>query len=65
MCIRDSLLVHEARLIESGVMSADSLQAIKDEIQKEVDKSVEFAEESPFPEVEEMLLDVYSKREPS
>ena len=40
-------------------------QAIKDEIQKEVDKSVEFAEESPFPEVEEMLLDVYSKREPS
>ena len=62
---RDPLLVHEARLIESGVMSADSLQAIKDEIQKEVDKSVEFAEESPFPEVEEMLLDVYSKREPS
>ena len=58
-------MVHEARLIESGVMSADSLQAIKDEIQKEVDKSVEFAEESPFPEVEEMLLDVYSKREPS
>ena len=62
---RDTLLVHYARLIESGVMSADSLQAIKDEIQKEVDKSVEFAEESPFPDVEEMLLDVYSKREPS
>ena len=62
---RAPFLVHEARLIESGVMSADSLQAIKDEIQKEVDKSVEFAEESPFPEVEEMLLDVYSKREPS
>ena len=62
---RDPLVVHEARLIESGVMSADSLQAIKDEIQKEVDMAVEFAEESPFPEEEEILLDVYSKRESS
>ncbi len=62
---RDPLVVHETRLIDSGVMDVDSIQAIKDEIQKEVDMSVEFAENSPFPELEDMLVDVYTNGESS
>lgn len=60
---RDPLVVHETRLIESGVLDPDSIQAIKDEIQKEVDMSVEFADQSPFPEIEDMLTDVYTNGE--
>ena len=62
---RDPLVVHETRLIDSGVMDAESIQAIKDGIQKEVEMSVEFAENSPFPELEDMLLDVYTNGESS
>ena len=62
---RDPLVVHETRLIESGIMDADSIQAIKDDIQKEVDISVEFADQSPFPELEDMLVDVYTNGESS
>ena len=62
---RDPLLVHETRLIDSEVMDAESIQAIKDEIQKEVEMSVEFAENSPFPELEDMLVDVYTTGESS
>ncbi|HJL91306.1 MAG: thiamine pyrophosphate-dependent dehydrogenase E1 component subunit alpha [Acidimicrobiales bacterium] len=62
---RDPLLVHETRLIDSEVMDAESIQAIKDEVQKEVDMSVEFAENSPSPELEDMLVDVYTTGESS
>jgi pyruvate dehydrogenase E1 component alpha subunit len=62
---RDPLVVHETRLIDSGVMDTESIQAIKDEIQKEVEMSVEFAENSPFPELEDMLVDVYTNGESS
>jgi len=60
---RDPLVVHETRLIESGVLDPDSIQAIRDEIQKEVDMSVEFADQSPFPDIEDMLTDVYTSGE--
>ena len=46
-------------------MDAESIQAIKDDIQKEVDISVEFADQSPFPELEDMLVDVYTNGESS
>ena len=57
---RDPLVIHEARLVESGVMNDEEIQAFKDEIQKEVDASVEFAEQSPFPESDDILVDVYT-----
>ena len=57
---RDPLVFHEARLVESGVMNDEEIQAFKDEIQKEVDASVEFAEQSPFPESDDILVDVYT-----
>ncbi len=31
---RDPLVIHEARLVESGVMNDEEIQAFKDEIQK-------------------------------
>ena len=36
------------------------IKNFKDTIQEEVDKSVEFAEQSPFPENDDILLDVYT-----
>ena len=48
------------QLIETGVLNEKAADEIDQEVLEEVDKAVKFAEESPFPEPEETLEDVYA-----
>tara|TARA_B110000438_G_scaffold268652_1_gene284403 strand:- start:478 stop:900 length:423 start_codon:yes stop_codon:yes gene_type:complete len=57
---RDPLIIHEKRLLDSGAMNAEEIQEMKDEISNAVTAAVEFADESPLPDLEDMLTDVYT-----
>ena len=56
---RDPIKKYRAFLIESNICSEKDLQAIDKEAQGEIIDAIRFAEESPFPEPEETLEDVY------
>ena len=57
---RDAIEHHERRLIEDGVMAAEDLEAVWEQIRSEVDDAVQFGEDSPMPDPSTLLDDVYS-----
>lgn len=56
----DPLVRVKEALVNEGVATEAELQAIHEEIVNEVEAAVEFAKESPLPEPEEALEDVYA-----
>ena len=57
---RDPITRFRAKLIESGVASAEELAAIEDEVRAEIEDAVRFALESPDPSPQDMLNDIYA-----
>ena len=56
---RDPIELIKSRILKQGIASEDDLTAIDQKIKGIVDESVKFAEESPYPPVEEAYKDVY------
>lgn len=50
-----------AKLIEDGVSGEQELAAMESEIDEEIKEAVDFAQESPWPDASEMLVDVYAE----
>jgi pyruvate dehydrogenase E1 component alpha subunit len=57
--MRDPIETVKARILEKGIATQEDLDAIDKKIKATVDESVKFAEESPYPPVEEAFKDVY------
>ncbi len=57
---KDPIDQFEARLAEQDVLSAEEAQAVHDEVMSEIDAAIQFAEESPYPEADSILEDVYA-----
>ncbi len=57
---RDPIVNYEKRLLESGALTMGRIEEIKAEAERELDAAVEFAEQSPSPEPEDCLEDVYA-----
>lgn len=57
---RDPLQIFEAKAIDQGLVSAESLRRIDAEVAAEIDAAVEAALEAPFPSPEDVLTDVYA-----
>jgi len=57
---KDPIPRFRKKLIEMGVLTEKEADKIHQEAVEEMDKAVKFAEESPFPEPEEVLADVYA-----
>ncbi|MEE2784647.1 MAG: thiamine pyrophosphate-dependent dehydrogenase E1 component subunit alpha [Pseudomonadota bacterium] len=57
---KDPIDQFEARLAEQGVLSAEESQAVHDAVMSEIDAAIQFAEESPYPEADSILEDVYA-----
>jgi len=57
---KDPIPRFRKKLIEMGVLTQKDADKIEQEILKEIDKAVKFAEESPLPKPEETLEDVYA-----
>lgn len=56
---RDPIVNFSKRLVLEGIVEPEDLEEIKEEVVKEIDEAVRFADESPWPEVEELYSDVY------
>jgi acetoin:2,6-dichlorophenolindophenol oxidoreductase subunit alpha len=57
---RDPIAALEALLVERGLMSAEELESVNDEIIQEVADAILFAEQSPAPDPATLLDDVYA-----
>lgn len=57
---RDAIENLEGRLLAGGVMTQAEMDAVRAEIQAAVDEAVEFGRDSPYPELDSMLEDVYT-----
>jgi pyruvate dehydrogenase E1 component alpha subunit len=57
---RDPITVTRAKLIESGVMSAEAVVKLENQVKVEIDVAVAEADKSPVPAPEECLDDVYA-----
>jgi len=55
----DPLKVFKDNALSRNLVSEDELRAIEDHTKTEVEAAVKFAEDSPFPEVQETFTDVY------
>jgi len=58
--LRDPVTMLRARLIGEGVISAEGAEALEAELKQQVAAAVAFAQDSPHPESEAALEDVYS-----
>jgi pyruvate dehydrogenase E1 component alpha subunit len=56
---RDCIARVKTHILESGVASEADLQALDEKAAAAVEEASKFANESPFPELEELFTDVY------
>jgi len=57
---RDPIKRLKEKLLETGVLRENEVEEIDRKAQEEVDSAAAFAEESPFPDREQLLQDVYA-----
>jgi pyruvate dehydrogenase E1 component alpha subunit len=57
---RDPIGLLEARILDAKVADEEALAAIRNEYKSLIDEAVQFAEESPEPELAELYTDVYA-----
>lgn len=55
----DPIMLWEKQLMEEGIIDEAGIKKLDDEAKKEAAASVQFAEDSPFPELEDIFSDVY------
>ncbi len=57
---RDPIKLFSASLKEEGVLDDSAFQKLEAEVKEQVEKAVQFAEQSPLPDPEELFTDVYA-----
>ncbi len=57
---RDPIFTFEARLIEMGTATRDDIDGVWAELRADIDTAIEFAENSPVPTPDQLLVDVYT-----
>lgn len=57
---RDAIEKLKKQIIEKNMMSAEEVEALEDDVQKQVDDAAEFALNSPYPSVDSLFDDVYA-----
>ena len=50
---------YRRELLEEGILGKDGFDKIEDDIQKEIEKAIRFAESSPFPDPKDALMGLY------
>ncbi|MDW8288987.1 MAG: thiamine pyrophosphate-dependent enzyme, partial [Flammeovirgaceae bacterium] len=51
------------KMLELGIVSEEEIKAIDERVKQKVNESVEFAENSPYPEPHELYEDVYVQKD--
>jgi acetoin:2,6-dichlorophenolindophenol oxidoreductase subunit alpha len=58
---RDPIFSFEQRIVESGVASREVLDATWAELRTAIDEAIVFADESPFPDEDQLLAGVFTE----
>jgi len=61
--MKDPIEVSRLKLLNEFKVSEDEIEAINERVRLEVEESVKFAEESPWPSDDELLKDVYVQQD--
>jgi len=61
---RDPIALFRAHALASGVLGADEIRALEQDVSSRVDEAVSFAEASPEPPAEWLLTDIYTDGAP-
>lgn len=56
---KDPISRYQQYLVDNHVLSQEELQGIRTDVIREIDQAVEWAEQSPYPDKEDCLKDVY------
>jgi pyruvate dehydrogenase E1 component alpha subunit len=56
---RDPIETFKGRLVEEGVLSEEDAKRLDEEVMAEVDVATEFADQSPFPDLDSLYDDIY------
>lgn len=59
---RDPIVIHEDRLLKGEVASPAEIKAVHDRTLKAAEEAVEFARNSPFPDVSDLFQDMWSDK---
>jgi len=59
---RDPIFTFEERLIEAGTSTADEIEQVWAALRDDIAVAIQFAEDSPLPHVDQLLVDVYTQR---
>ena len=57
---RDPIFTFEAHLIDNGTATRDDIDAIWAELRADIEAAIQFAEDSPVPTPDQLLVDVYT-----
>jgi TPP-dependent pyruvate/acetoin dehydrogenase alpha subunit len=60
---RDPIFSFEDRMIETGTATRDDIDAVWVDLRSGIDDAIEFAEASPVPTADQLLVDVYTEME--
>lgn len=61
--LRDPIFTFEERLIENGTATREQIDAVWAELRADIETAIEFAENSPIPTPDQVLVDVYTLTE--
>ena len=56
---RDPIIIFSNKMKEQNILTEEEINAIEEEVRKEIEEAVEFAINSPYPEPEELYTDLY------
>jgi pyruvate dehydrogenase E1 component alpha subunit len=57
---RDPIAILQERILDGGIAEIAELKAIDEEVRRELEEAVEFARQSPEPDLNELMRDVYA-----
>ena len=57
---RDPIFTFEDRMVDAGVATRDRIEEIWAELRADIEAAITFAEESPLPDPDQLLVDVYT-----
>ena len=59
---KDPILRYQAVMVQEGLMSSRAIEEMQGQVSEEVDRAMEWAERSPYPNPEDCLKGVYSEQ---
>jgi pyruvate dehydrogenase E1 component alpha subunit len=57
---RDPIKLFRARLEENDLLTEDDVKQFEEQVREQVERSVKFADDSPYPQAEELMTDIYA-----